>query len=706
MKNKPLFSFIVPVYNTGDLLFETLDSIDNQIVEKSSIQTVIVDDCSTDARTQEIINQLSETNTYKSLELTIVRNNVNMWLSKARREGVKKAKGEYLIMLDSDDTIEPDFLSLSYIVFQAFPECSWVYPSLRKFGFRNETVIVPNFSSKKLFLENYTSVCSMMKKELWDSLKGQKTLELSGGVKMYEDWDFWHRAMRRGKFGAPLKKPVFNYRQNISSLVTRSEEEGNMSILMAFRNNWTSLFGLPLSQKRYDKNDLHTSQFSFIDRIFRKVIKVITGRNPINFKLFDLILYIIAPKYFLKKRLNTANVRTKAHSMAGFANNFELDLDTKCNLGLDQSGAKRVLISHFFWQLGGAENVLLEYVKCLHKEGYEIIDVVVNNTDRGSELEKEFSKYTLRQYNLSDLAEFSYPKLIAFWEIIKIESPDFIFNMSNPFTYILLPEIKKHYPHIKTMDLLHAEEFNNNGWFEGARPFQQYLDERIVISQFWAKVLIQKYGEKKEKIKVIPNKLDRKRFIQKKEIRAERKKELRKKHQVPNESIVIGFMGRLDQPKQPEVIVELAKKLINNQNLYFIIVGDGQKFETLEDEIKKLTNLCHLPSTKTPENLLNLFDIGIFPSLFEGYPVISMECAALNIPVIVPNIQGFDEQIEKGNFGITYNLQSEEEDAQSIADILSTQLDDLLKKGENGQPFIDTYHNASKIDQSMIKLFS
>ena len=135
MNKTPLFSFIVPVFNTGKLLYETLDSINNQLVDKDLIQTVIVDDCSTDPTTIAIIDELLLSNKYKDLDLTMVRNKKNLWLSKARREGVKVAVGEYLIMLESDDTIEKDFISLSYIVFKAFPTCSWVYPSFTKFGF-------------------------------------------------------------------------------------------------------------------------------------------------------------------------------------------------------------------------------------------------------------------------------------------------------------------------------------------------------------------------------------------------------------------------------------------------------------------------------------------------------------------------------------------------------------------------------------------
>ena len=57
-KTQPLYSFLIPVYNTGELLYETLDSIVGQTFDKSTFQIIIVDDCSTDLATIQIIDQL------------------------------------------------------------------------------------------------------------------------------------------------------------------------------------------------------------------------------------------------------------------------------------------------------------------------------------------------------------------------------------------------------------------------------------------------------------------------------------------------------------------------------------------------------------------------------------------------------------------------------------------------------------------------
>ena len=98
-----LVSFIVPVFNTGEWLYETLDSINNQTFDLSKVQVIIINDCSTDPYTNSLIADLKKTNTYKNLNLDIIENPKNMWLSRTRNIGVKQAKGEYVVFVDDDD---------------------------------------------------------------------------------------------------------------------------------------------------------------------------------------------------------------------------------------------------------------------------------------------------------------------------------------------------------------------------------------------------------------------------------------------------------------------------------------------------------------------------------------------------------------------------------------------------------------------------
>ena len=93
----PKFSIIITVYNVEKYLKKCLESIKNQSYK--DYEVIIVNDGSTD-KSKDILDEYD----YK------VINQKNQGLSVARNNGVKKAKGDYLIFLDSDDYIEKDLL--------------------------------------------------------------------------------------------------------------------------------------------------------------------------------------------------------------------------------------------------------------------------------------------------------------------------------------------------------------------------------------------------------------------------------------------------------------------------------------------------------------------------------------------------------------------------------------------------------------------
>lgn len=96
------YSFIVPVYNTSNYLKKCIDSLINQTYK--SFEIIIVNDGSTD-NSLDIINGYKESN--KNIKII---NQKNGGLSNARNNGVKKASGEYIIFVDSDDYVEKNLL--------------------------------------------------------------------------------------------------------------------------------------------------------------------------------------------------------------------------------------------------------------------------------------------------------------------------------------------------------------------------------------------------------------------------------------------------------------------------------------------------------------------------------------------------------------------------------------------------------------------
>lgn len=99
-------SVIIPVYNSDEYLAKSLDSVINQTYQDMEI--ILVDDGSTD-RSLEICQGYA-----KKDERIFVFHQKNKGAASARKMGVKKARGDYITFVDSDDWIDPCFLRTLY----------------------------------------------------------------------------------------------------------------------------------------------------------------------------------------------------------------------------------------------------------------------------------------------------------------------------------------------------------------------------------------------------------------------------------------------------------------------------------------------------------------------------------------------------------------------------------------------------------------
>ena len=131
---KPLISVIIPIYNTGDSAVKLLSKLIKQSYE--NLEIICVDDGSKDGSfnlVAEFIRQSKLKN--KNLNMTIFRQK-NQGAAGARNLGLKKASGEYVTFIDSDDEVKKTHIedllkSLEKNPRNALSVCGYVYRRLR-----------------------------------------------------------------------------------------------------------------------------------------------------------------------------------------------------------------------------------------------------------------------------------------------------------------------------------------------------------------------------------------------------------------------------------------------------------------------------------------------------------------------------------------------------------------------------------------------
>lgn len=142
------------------------------------------------------------------------------------------------------------------------------------------------------------------------------------------------------------------------------------------------------------------------------------------------------------------------------------------------------------------------------------------------------------------------------------------------------------------------------------------------------------FKEKANEAIIVPNGIDLKRYKYDENIR----KKIREELHIDENTIVCGHIGRFSKQKNHKFLIEIFKEYQNiNSNSRLILVGDGQLRKQIEKQIKKQKlqeSVMLLGKRKDSENLYQAFDLLLFPSLFEGMSLVTLEAQAEGLPIL------------------------------------------------------------------------
>lgn len=193
LQNSPLVSVIALCYNHEKFLDESLQSVVNQTY--SLIELIIVDDFSQDNSREKILN-FCLTNSVSQL----IFNEKNLGNCRAFNQGLKKAKGKYIIDLSTDDVLKPNRIEEQVEKFEESEKIGVVTSDaeyidensnwLGSFYQKNELIKAGKMYESLLKSSLILPSSMMIRKSILDNLGGyDETLT-------YEDFDFWVRSAR------------------------------------------------------------------------------------------------------------------------------------------------------------------------------------------------------------------------------------------------------------------------------------------------------------------------------------------------------------------------------------------------------------------------------------------------------------------------------------------------------------------------------
>ncbi len=205
MGSFPLFSVVIPCYNQGGYLRETVQSVVASAYP--NIEIIIVDDGSKD-NSQEVAMKIAEE--HKNVRYIHQKNSGP---SKARNHGIRLAQGKYILPLDADDLIAPNYIPEAVTILENRPDVQLVYCEAEKFEGKTGHWKLRPFSLNLLARDNMIFVSGIFRKSDWEKCGGFDEDMIWGR----EDWEFWISLLKNG--GEVVKLPFvgFYYRVKANS---------------------------------------------------------------------------------------------------------------------------------------------------------------------------------------------------------------------------------------------------------------------------------------------------------------------------------------------------------------------------------------------------------------------------------------------------------------------------------------------------------
>lgn len=187
---------------------DAIESVE-QIKDRSLYELIIVNDGSTDEYTNEKLKELQR------LGYDVIFQE-NKGLATTRNVAIARSKGKYILPLDADNKIKPEYIYEAIDILDNNDKIAIVYSDAELFGEASGIKSQHTYNLQRLMLYNTIDACAVYRKEVWEELGGyDKNMPYPG----LEDWNMWLEASFKGYKFHYINKPLFYYRILSDSMI-------------------------------------------------------------------------------------------------------------------------------------------------------------------------------------------------------------------------------------------------------------------------------------------------------------------------------------------------------------------------------------------------------------------------------------------------------------------------------------------------------
>ncbi len=213
----PRFSILTPVYETpARVLVKMLRSVQRQSFEDWEL--CLVDDGSQQPHVREILARAQG----EDPRIRVEHRADNEGIVAASNDALAMASGEFLALLDHDDTLHPEALAAVAAAIDANPEVDYVYTDEDKIdlaGRHSSPFFKPDWSPERMRTQMYTCHFSVLRRALVEEVGG-----FDAGFEGSQDWDLVLRVTERARAVAHVPRVLYHWRMLEGSAAGGGEE--------------------------------------------------------------------------------------------------------------------------------------------------------------------------------------------------------------------------------------------------------------------------------------------------------------------------------------------------------------------------------------------------------------------------------------------------------------------------------------------------